>query len=280
MEPQPISLDFNYSLGEDLLEVKNVFVSYDQNPILRDLSFNVKNIQRAGCQQGQVEAILAPSGMGKSQTFRCISGLKKPDSGEVLLTKGCQPVKVGMVGVVAQDYPLFNHLTVQDNIVLAAKLREKDPKATEDAMALLEKFGLTDKKHNYPHELSGGQRQRVAIIQQMVCDGNFLLMDEPFSGLDPLAKQIVENLITDVAKLDDLTTVIITTHDIKSAIAVADTIRLLGRERDASGQIIPGANIRFEYDLMKMGLSWHPNVHELPQFNELEKEIIGRFKEL
>jgi ABC-type nitrate/sulfonate/bicarbonate transport system ATPase subunit len=105
-------------------------------------------------------------------------------------------------------------------------------------------------------------------------------MDEPFSGLDILMKDEVQNLIASVAGADDLNSVIVTTHDIQSAIAVADTILLLGRERDAAGAPIPGAAIRYTYNLMDMGLTWRPNITELPQFAELEKEIRARFKEL
>jgi ABC-type nitrate/sulfonate/bicarbonate transport system ATPase subunit len=105
-------------------------------------------------------------------------------------------------------------------------------------------------------------------------------MDEPFSGLDILMKDEVQQLIASVVAADSLNSVIITTHDIQSAIAVADTILLLGRERDAAGKIIPGASIRYKYNLMDLGLSWRPNIAELPQFTELEKEIRARFKEL
>jgi len=186
-----------------------------------------------------------------------------------------------MVGVVAQDYPLFVHLTVLDNLLMPALIKHHDrAKARELVMGLLDRFELTDRRNLYPHQLSGGQRQRIAIIQQLVCSGHLLLMDEPFSGLDVLMKDEVQHLVAGVAASDSLNSVIITTHDIQSAIAVADTILLLGRERDSAGNIIPGASIRYTYNLMDMGLTWRPNIAELPQFAELEKEIRGRFREL
>lgn len=272
---------YEHSFGKTLLEVKDLSVSYDGVHILRGVNFTIEDIIRPGKTQGQVDALLAPSGMGKTQLFRCIAGLKTPDEGAVYVNEQHQPVQVGMVGVVAQDYPLFGHLTVLDNLMMPARIKHHDAEeAKKLVMGLLDRFGLTDRRNLYPQQLSGGQRQRIAIIQQMVCSGHLLLMDEPFSGLDILMKDEVQKLIASVASADELNSVIITTHDIQSAIAVADTILLLGRERDAAGKIIPGASIRYKYNLMDLGLSWHPNIAELPQFTELEKEIRARFKEL
>lgn len=272
---------YEYTLGETLLEAKDLGVQYDGVPILKGVNFAIKNINRPNRTQGQVDALLAPSGMGKTQLFRCIAGLRTPDTGAVYVNQDHQPVQVGMVGVVAQDYPLFVHLTVLDNLLMPASIKHHDrTKATELVMGLLDKFGLTDRRNLYPHQLSGGQRQRIAIIQQMVCSGHLLLMDEPFSGLDILMKDEVQHLIAEVAGSDTLNSVIITTHDIQSAIAVADTILLLGRERDAAGNVIPGASIRYTYNLMDLGLTWRPNIAEHPEFTQLEKEIRGRFREL
>jgi NitT/TauT family transport system ATP-binding protein len=272
---------YEHSFGETLLEVKDLSVRYDGVAVLRGVNFAIQDIIRPGKTQGQVDALLAPSGMGKTQLFRCIAGLHAPDEGAVYINQQHQPVQVGMVGVVAQDYPLFAHLTVLDNLLMAAMIKHKDRgEATKLVMGQLDHFGLTDRRMLYPHQLSGGQRQRIAIIQQMVCSGRLLLMDEPFSGLDILMKDEVQQLIASVVASDDLNSVIITTHDIQSAIAVADTILLLGRERDAAGKVIPGASIRYKYNLMDLGLSWRPNIAELPQFTELEKEIRARFKEL
>jgi ABC-type nitrate/sulfonate/bicarbonate transport system ATPase subunit len=217
--------------------------------------------------------------------FRAISGLDKIQTGSVdICINGDDtmvPVHVGLVGVVAQDYPLFNHMTVMGNLLKAATIKNKNKdSAKEIVMKYLELFQLVDKINHYPHQLSGGQRQRVAIIQQMVCDNHLLLMDEPFSGLDILMKEEVQHMICGVASQNDLNSVIITTHDIQSAIAVADTILLLGHERDAAGNVVPGAFVKYTYNLIDMGLSWRPDVAELPAFTALEKEIKARFKEL
>jgi ABC-type nitrate/sulfonate/bicarbonate transport system ATPase subunit len=272
--------DYSYTEKEPLLEIKNLSVHYDC-PILRNVNLTIRDIIRPGFTQGQVVSLLAPSGMGKTQLFRCIAGLKTPDVGEVFLNEVNGVVKAGMVGVVAQDYPLFPHLTVLDNVVIGARRKIANAaEAKETSIKLLEQFGLGDRHALYPHQLSGGQRQRVAIIQQMVSSGHLLLMDEPFSGLDPLMKDEVERLITRVAAADELNTVILTTHDIGAAIAVSDHIYLLGREKDAGGKPIPGANIRKVYDLMALGLSWRPDIHQLSAFQQLQADIHATFADL
>ena len=273
-------VDYSYTLAETLLAVSGINVAYDGVSVLRDVSFEIKNIVRPGLTQGQVECLLAPSGMGKSQLFRVLAGLKKPDSGTVTVD-GRPHNGPGDVGVVAQDYPLFKHLTVWDNLILSASLTYKtEAEAKETVTKYLDQFQLLEKARCYPHQTSGGQRQRIAIIQQMLHCRGLLLMDEPFSGLDPISKKRVQDFIVNVATTDEHMTTIVTTHDISSAVAISDTIMLLGRERDAAGTPIPGANIRFTYNLMDMGLTWHPDVHTLPVFAELVKEINARFYEL
>ena len=280
--------DYSYTVNEPILEVRNVCVAYAQ-PVLRDLNFSINNIVRPGMTQGQVVALLAPSGMGKSQAFRCMAGLQKPNAGEVVLGEeatgvpsatGAIPVAAGMVGVVAQSYPLLKHRTVYQNLFRAARLKYPADQAKDIVLGLLERFGMADKVDLYPAQLSGGQQQRTAILQSMVCSGHLLLMDEPFSGLDINLKAEVQNMIMSLAASHELNTIVLTTHDIGAAIAVSDTILLLGRERDAEGKIIPGANIRKTFDLAARGLAWRPNIETLPDFHELELEIRADFRTL
>jgi polar amino acid transport system ATP-binding protein/sulfate transport system ATP-binding protein len=113
-----------------------------------------------------------------------------------------------------------------------------------------------------------------------MCSDHFLLMDEPFSGLDPLASAEVSSLIREVANSDTLNTIILVTHDIVAALEVADTIWLMGRDRASGGTMIPGARIQQIYDLKDMGLAWRRELSSCPEFIELLREIRARFSEL
>ena len=113
-----------------------------------------------------------------------------------------------------------------------------------------------------------------------MCSEHFLLMDEPFSGLDLVAVATVSDFITEVAESDDLKTFILVTHDVAAAIEVCDTIWLLGRDRDADGKVIPGAHIQATYNLIERGLAWHKNLTSTPEFLALLKEIRDIFPRL
>jgi polar amino acid transport system ATP-binding protein/sulfate transport system ATP-binding protein len=252
---------YPYSYGPTLLKLDNICLSYDGNPILRGINAEVKKIVRSGQVQGQVIGILGPSGMGKTQLFRIIAGLNPPTSGEVLINRSqnsqLSPIeKAGEVGVVAQSYPLFRHRTIIGNLLLSAKQSENNKAATEKVEAMLNGFELYDKRNLYPAQLSGGQRQRIAIIQQILCSEHFLLMDEPFSGLDIIMEEKTLQLVLKVANMNDLNTVIVVTHDVSAAASICDHIWMLGREKNPDDSPIPGARIMKNYDLIEAGLCW------------------------
>jgi polar amino acid transport system ATP-binding protein/sulfate transport system ATP-binding protein len=261
---------YPYTYGDTLLKIDSVSLSSSADglrllekdepgsrPILKNVSAEVRKINRAGYVQGQIVGFIGPSGIGKTQLFRIIAGLNRPTSGMVSTNGNKRPVQAGEVGVVAQNYPLFAHRSVLGNLILAAEKKEKDSKVAHDkTMALLGEFGLADKAPLYPAQLSGGQRQRIAIIQQILCSDHFLLMDEPFSGLDIIVEGKATDLIMKVANMDGLNTVIVVTHDISAAASIADHIWALGREHDAEGNPLPGASIVKTYDLIERGLCW------------------------
>ena len=275
-----MSTPYPYTVRERLLTIEGLCVRYDR-PILEGVSGVIDNIHRDGLQQGQVVGLLGPSGIGKSQLFRCIAGLQRPSAGSVRLNGGGREVQPGDVGVVAQNYPLFHHRTVWGNLMVAATRRGADARdAKQRCLALLEAFGLADQAQCYPQALSGGQRQRVAIAQQLLCSSHFLLMDEPFSGLDPLAKTQVCDTILRVSTADELNTIIVVTHDIEAAVRICDTLWVLGRERDAEGRPVSGASIRETYNLAEMGLAWHEDIEAMPEFVELTTHLKRRFASL
>lgn len=243
-----------YEKHDRLLTVDNLNLQYGDKVILREINLHVDDIKRPGMLQGQVVALLGLSGSGKTQLFRCISGMQKPTSGQVRINDHKTDVHAGEVGVVQQSYPLLEHRTVWSNLMLAANLHgQKDGK--EEAERLLNQFGLIEKKSSYPLELSGGQRQRIAIIQQLLCSNHFLLMDEPFSGLDLVAKRRVMDTIRTVTTANELNTVIFTTHDLESAVMLADTIWVIGKEKDK-----PGSTVLKQIDLAASGLAWVPDI--------------------
>jgi NitT/TauT family transport system ATP-binding protein len=266
-----------YEYGDTLLKADGVNLNLGGRQILRDVNLEIKDLKRPGLKQGQVVGLLGPSGMGKTQLFRILSGLNIPDTGRVTLHGG-KAVTPGTVGVVAQNYPMFNHRTIASNMAVAcrqgAKHGQEGLKATS---SLMEKFGIADHMDKYPAQLSGGQRQRAAIAQQLLCSDNILLMDEPFSGLDPNALNSVCDFISEAAAMDDLITFVVVTHDIQSAIRICDTLWLLGRERDANGQPIPGANIRHTIDLVEQGVAWRKGVEDTPEFFEQVKSVKALF---
>jgi ABC-type nitrate/sulfonate/bicarbonate transport system ATPase subunit len=267
--------------GKTLLKIEDVSLEYDGRPILKHVTAEIRDIIRADCTQGQVVGFLGPSGIGKTQLFRIIAGLNRPTSGRVSINGTDRPVMPGEVGVVAQDYPLFEHRTVLSNLLLAANQKEKDDKvAREKVMQYLNEFELIDKARLYPVQLSGGQRQRCAIIQQILCSDHFLLMDEPFSGLDLLMLEKTTALIQKVANMDELNTIIVVTHDVTAAASVADHLWLMGRDHDAQGNPLPGSHIVETYDLIERDLCWHPEIITHPKFVDFVREVKDRFRTL
>ena len=267
-----------YVLGEPVLQVKDVSLKLGGNQILRNLSFDIIDIVRTGSTTGQIVGLLGPSGIGKTQLFRILAGLNQPDSGEVLVGHPGKPVERGMVGVVAQHYPLFEHRTIWSNLMVAgARSGKPEADRVRRANDLLERFKLLDRKDHYPAQLSGGQRQRVAIGQQIMCSEQFLLMDEPFSGLDCVALDAVQDLINEVTHAHELNTTIIVSHDIAAVCEISDQVILLGREPDEKGKQIPGARVMASYNLGEMGLAWRKGIASDPGFLKLLEEIRGRF---
>jgi len=270
-----------YSLGQTLLKIENVCLEYDGRPVLKDVNAEVRDIIVPGRVKGQVVGFLGPSGCGKTSLFRIVAGLNPPTSGRVTVNGFDRPVKAGEVGVVSQTYPLFEHRTVLGNLMLAAKRKEQDASAAHDkVMGLLSEFGLEDKFNLYPAQLSGGQRQRCSIIQQILCSEHFLLMDEPFSGLDLLMLEKTCELITKVADMDDLNTIIVVTHDVTAACSVADHLWLMGRDSDSQGNKLPGSRIVKEYNLIERDLCWQPGIITTSRFTDFVREVKEEFRRL
>lgn len=261
-------------LNEVLFKLEGVCMDYGGVSVLRDITEEIRDIHEEGAVRGQVLGILGKSGCGKSTLLRIMAGMVSPTCGRVLVTDRQILVRPGLVGVVAQNYPLFRHRTVLGNVMVGARTTTSSrSEARDKAMTMLERFGLADKVQQFPSQLSGGQRQRVAIVQQMVCSENLLLMDEPFTGLDPLAKRGVCRLIADVAGMDEKNTIVVVAHDVRAVAQVADTIWVLGRETDDKGAIIPGSRVTKHLDLVERDLAWNGDISRTNEFADFVFEV-------
>ena len=259
-----------YKKEEIILQVENVNLSYDR-PILRNINFNIHNITRENLQQGQVVSLIGRSGIGKTQLFKILSGLLIPQTGSVKIEQDLHQVKAGEVGVVPQNYILFNHRSILDNLKLG--LRGASNNLTEKQKADLikdyaNKFELAEHLKKYPQQLSGGQRQRVSIIQQILTGNRFILLDEPFSGLDPVIKDKVLELLISISTLNELNTLVIISHDIENSLAISDTAFILANQDGHEGSTITET-----IDLMHLGFAWNPEIKRNKDFQDLVSQM-------
>ena len=172
-------------------------------------------------EKGEIVAIIGPSGSGKSTLLRCINGLNKPTSGEVILK--------GETGMVFQHFNLFPHMTCMENITYAPIKVKKQPKeeALRHGRELLKMVGLESKADVYPAMLSGGQKQRVAIARALAMYPDLMLFDEATSALDPEITGEVLNVMKKLA--DEHTTMLVVTHEMGFAKEVADRVLFMDR---------------------------------------------------
>ncbi len=196
----------------EFTKVNKSFISEKEiTNVLKDISFKVN--------QGEIVAIVGPSGCGKTTLLNLISGLIKPDDGNILIH--------GKIGYMFQKDNLFEWRNVYKNITLGLEINKKE--INENKIdEILRKYGLYEFKEYYPHELSGGMRQRVALIRTLILNPDILLLDEPFSSLDYQSKIIVQEDIYKIIKESEKTTLIVT-HDISEAIALADYVYVLSK---------------------------------------------------
>ena len=206
-----------------MIKVENLKKQYGDNVVLKDISLNVK--------KGEAISVIGPSGSGKSTFLRCINGLEELSGGHICVDKfdlADKNLNIDKfrekVGMVFQNFNLFPHLTVLQNITLAPVTLKKvtKPEAIKLGKELLEKVGLLDKADVYPSSLSGGQKQRVAIARALAMKPEALLFDEPTSALDPEMVGEVLKVMKDLAK--EGMTMIVVTHEMGFAREVCDRV--------------------------------------------------------
>lgn len=208
-----------------ILSLQQVNKKYNQaiDFAINDVSFEV--------EEGEILALVGESGSGKTTLLRLIAGLEHPDSGIISLSgqkivegKRSVPAHERQVGMVFQDYALFPHLTILENIKFGLKGSNQEvERVAKDTLRLV---GLKEDYTKYPHQLSGGQQQRVALARAIAPNPKILLMDEPFSNLDAMLKDQIREEIRQIIKKTGITAIFVT-HDTKDALSTADRIAIL-----------------------------------------------------
>ena len=209
-----------------LIEFKNVSKRYDNHTAVNKLNLTI--------YQGEFFVLVGGSGSGKSTTLRMINALTEPTDGNVYLHgKRIKDYDIRQlrhqIGYVLQQIALFPTMTVAENIALMPDILGWDkPKRTSRVNELLELVGMPPETYlnRYPHELSGGEQQRIGILRAIIAQPQLLLMDEPFSALDPISRRQLQELIKRLQQQLHLTIVFVT-HDMKEALLLADRICIL-----------------------------------------------------
>ena len=214
--------------------VKNLSKTFGDNAVLKDVTFTIKD--------GEFFTLLGASGCGKSTTLNCIAGLEQPTNGAISVggttfvdtnDNVFLPPEERNLGMVFQSYALWPHMTVAKNLALPLNIR-KVPKDKQKQLIAeaLDKVGLADLSHRYPHQLSGGQQQRVALARALVYSPSVLLLDEPLSNLDAKLREQARAWLKRLQEDLGITTVYVT-HDQDEALALSDRIAVM-----ASGNMI------------------------------------------
>jgi lipopolysaccharide export system ATP-binding protein len=210
--------------GQQGLSIRNLRKSYKRRVVIRDVSIELR--------RGEVVALLGPNGCGKSTTFYSIAGLVTPESGEVLID-GRDVTALPMyrrarlgIGYLPQEVSIFRGLSVEDNILAVLEIRIKDRhKRRERLEELLAEFSITHIRRAAALALSGGERRRVEIARCLAADPKYLLLDEPFAGVDPIAVGEIRHLVHDLKSRG--IGVLITDHNVRETLEIVDRAYIL-----------------------------------------------------
>ena len=207
-----------------ILRAENLMKSYSGKKVVKDVSLQLK--------QGEIVGLLGPNGAGKTTTFYMIVGLIKPNSGKIYLNEK-DITKFPMykraqsgIGYLAQEASVFRKMTVENNILSVLQLTNLSKKEQINKMeSLLDEFGLTNIRKNRGDLLSGGERRRTEIARALATDPMFILLDEPFAGVDPLAVEDIQKIVTELTKKN--IGILITDHNVRETLAITDRTYLM-----------------------------------------------------
>lgn len=208
------------------IEVRDLNKSFGDFHAVKDVSFDI--------EKGKLIGLLGPSGGGKTSILRMLAGLETPTSGDIVFhgkrVNDLQPQERG-IGFVFQNYALFKHMTVYDNVAFGLKVKKQNKEQIrERVMYLVELTGLKGFEHRYPHQLSGGQRQRVAFARALAPEPQLLLLDEPFAAIDAKIRTELRTWLKEMIERVGITSIFVT-HDQEEAIEVADEIMIINKGR-------------------------------------------------
>ncbi len=216
--------DLTVTVGSAGLQVRNLRKSYKQRPVIRDVSMDLR--------RGEVVALLGPNGSGKTTCFYSIAGLVTPEGGEVLID-GRDVTALPMyrrarlgIGYLPQEVSIFRGLSVEDNILAVLEIVVNDRhKRRERLEELLSEFSITHLRRTPALALSGGERRRVEIARCLAADPKYLLLDEPFAGVDPIAVGEISGLVHDLKARG--IGVLITDHNVRETLEIVDRAYIL-----------------------------------------------------
>ena len=198
------------------LQVNNLSKRYASKLVLENISFSQ--------EKGEIISLIGTSGIGKSTLLKCIAGLCDINSGDIILNNNnidSLEANNRKISYVFQESPLFPHINVLDNILFNMSTYDK-----KKLDFLLEKTELKSLVKRFPFELSGGENQRAAVVRSLIRNPDLLLLDEPFSNLDTVNKKYVKEIVFDIIKESNLTTIIVN-HDIEESLEISDKIMII-----------------------------------------------------
>ena len=245
MAPQP---DLTVSHGTAGLRIVNLRKSYRRRPVIRDVSMDLT--------RGEVVALLGPNGSGKTTCFYAIVGLVTPESGQVLidgrdvtLLPMYRRAKLG-IGYLPQEMSIFRGLSVEDNILSILEISEPDrTRRREKLEDLLSEFSVTHLRRASALSLSGGERRRVEIARCLAADPRYVLLDEPFAGVDPISVQEIRGLVIDLKRRG--IGVLITDHNVRETLEIVDRAYILHDGKvlmsGTADEVIRDENVRRVY---------------------------------
>lgn len=237
------------------LYTENIFKSYKGKKVVQDVSIELK--------QGEIVGLLGPNGAGKTTSFYMIVGLVRPDSGKVFLNNieithlpMYKRAQMGL-GYLPQEISVFRKLSVEDNIMAILEMTSKSTSERKHRLEeLLEEFNLNEFRKTIGNRLSGGEKRRTEIARALATDPQFVLLDEPFAGVDPIAVEDIQGIVSTLKKKN--IGILITDHNVQETLSITDRAYLL-----------------FEGSILKSGTA-----EELANDEQVRKVYLGRNFEL